>query len=99
MTEFTKTEWHSVASEFKYDCPDEAIIEEFGSVKRFKEILTHQDQETFGGMEPEGEAPTDEESDKFYDFVSELDYDRDDDWWTDRKGGYDVTYKYDKETK
>ena len=67
MTEFTKTEWHSVASEFKYDCPDEAIIEEFGSVKRFKEILTHQDQETFGGMEPEGEAPTDEESDKFYD--------------------------------
>ena len=31
--------------------------------------------------------------------VSELDYDRDDDWWTDRKGGYDVTYKYDKETK
>jgi hypothetical protein len=49
-------------------------------------------------MEPEG-APTDEESDKFYDFVSELDYDREDDWWTDRKGGYDVTFKYEKESK
>ena len=62
-------------------------------------ILTESLKETFGGMEPEGEAPTDEESDKFYDFVSELDYDRDDDWWTDRKGGYDVTFKYDKESK
>lgn len=30
----------------------------------------------------------------FWDFLSELDYEREDDWWTDRKGGYDVTYSY-----
>ena len=96
---FSKTEWHQVSSEFKYEVDDEHLIEEFGSVQRFKEIITHQDQEMFGGMEPEGEEPTDEEQDKFWDFVADLDYEREDDWWTDRKGGYDVTFKYDKETK
>ena len=30
---------------------------------------------------------------------TKLDYDREDDWWTDRKGGYDVTIKYEEETK
>ena len=94
---FSKTEWHQVASEFSYDVDDEHIIEEFGSVQRFKEIITHQDQEMFGGMDPEGEEPTDEEQDKFWDFVSELDYEREDDWWTDRKGGYEITVKYDEE--
>jgi hypothetical protein len=94
-----KTEWHSVASEFTYDIDDEAIIEEFGSVQRFKEIISHQEQETWGGLSPEGEAPTDEETDKFWDFLSEHDYERYDDWWTDRKGGYDVTVRYDEEDK
>lgn len=93
---FSKTEWHSVASEFKYDISDEEIINEFGSIQRFKEIISHQAQETFGGIEPKGEAPTDEESDKFWDFVGQLDYDREDDWYTDRKGGYEVTVKYDE---
>ena len=92
-----KTEWHSVSSEFIYDIGDEEIIEEFGSVQRFKEIISHQEQEFKSDLEAEGEEPTDEELDKFWDFVSDRDYDREDDWWTDRKGGYDVTFKYDKE--
>ena len=83
-----KTEWHSVASEFKYDIDDEAIIEEFGSVQRFKEIISHQEQEFRSPLEVTGEKPTDEEQDKFWEFLSEHDYDREDDWWTDRKGGY-----------
>lgn len=96
---FSKTEWHQVASEFKYDIDDKDIIEEFGSVQRFKEIISHQDQEYRSNLEPHGEEPTDEESDKFWNFVSESDYDREDDWWTDRKGGYDVTCKYEEESK
>ena len=91
---FSKTEWHQVSSEFKYDCPDEAIIETFGSVERFKEILSHQELEFNSKIEPTGEKPTDEEDDMLWDFLSELDYEREDDWWTDRKGGYDVTYSY-----
>ena len=67
--QFSKTEWHQVASEFKYDVDDEAIIEEFGSVQRFKEIISHQEQEFRSNLEPQGEEPTDEESDKFWEFV------------------------------
>ena len=92
-----KTEWHSVASEFTYNVDDKAIIEEFGSVQRFKEIISHQEQEFRSPLEVIGEKPTDEEHDKFWEFLSEHDYDREDDWWTDRKGGYDVTVKYDEE--
>ena len=96
---FSKTEWHQVSSEFKYDCPDEAIIETFGSVERFKEILSHQELEFNSKIEPHGEKPTDEESDKLWDLIAELDYEREDDWWTDRKGGYDVTYNYNEDEK
>ena len=94
-----KTEWHSVSSEFTYDVDDEAIIEEFGSVQRFKEIISHQEQEYRNPLKVIGEKPTDKESDKFWDFLSEHDYDREDDWWTDRKGGYEVTVKYDEDKK
>ena len=92
-----KTEWHSVASEFTYNVDEKAIIVDFGSVQRFKEIISHQEQEFRSPLEVIGEKPTDEEHDKFWEFLSEHDYDREDDWWTDRKGGYDVTVKYDEE--
>jgi len=92
---FQKTEWHQVASIFTYEVDVDDVVETFGSLERFKEIITWQEQEMFGGMDPQGEEPTDEEHDLFWDFVNEHDYDRDDDWWTDRKGGYDVTVKFD----
>jgi len=92
-----KTEWHSVASEFTYNVDEKAIIVDFGSVQRFKEIISHQEQEFRSPLEVIGEKPTDEEHDKFWEFLSEHYYDREDDWWTDRKGGYDVTVKYDEE--
>jgi hypothetical protein len=31
------------------------------------------------------------------DFINNYDYDREDDWWTDRKGGYDVDYEIESE--
>ena len=46
------------------------------------------------------EAEMAEETDKFYEFInSGFDYDREDDIWTDRKGGYEVDYEieYDGE--
>ena len=95
--QFSKTEWHQVASEFKYDIDDEFIIRDFGSVQRFKEILSHQEQQFGSKIEPIGEEPTDEENDKFWEFVSGCDYEREDDWWTDRKGGYEVTFSYDED--
>ena len=45
----------------------------------------------FGSVE-EFEKHYEEESDDFYEFVSSYDYDREDDWFSDRKGGYDVEW-------
>jgi len=84
-----KTEHHQVNSEFTYDIPDEDIIERFGSVERFAEIVSHNGD---GWNEPTGEIPTDEENDLFMEFLEDYDYDRYDDWISDRKGGYDVTF-------
>ena len=53
----------------------------------------------FGTFE-QFEAEMAEETDKFFDFInSGFDYDREDDIWTDRKGGYDVDFEieYDEE--
>ena len=36
-------------------------------------------------------------SDEFFDFMSEFDYDREDDLWTDRKGGYEVDWEIQDE--
>lgn len=96
MVAFTVSEWHQVTSNRMYDVEDEDVIETFGSVERFVEIMSWQEQQMFGGMEPEGEEPTDEEHEMFWDFVNESDYDREDDWWMDRKGGYEVTVKLDE---
>ena len=95
MVAFTVSEWHQVTSNKMYDVDDEQVTEAFGSVERFIEIMSWQEQQTFGGMEPQGEEPTDEEYDMFWEFVNESDYDREDDWWMDRKGGYEVTVKLD----
>ncbi len=39
------------------------------------------------------------ESVDFYaiDFINNYDYDREDDWWTDRKGGYEVDFEIESE--
>ena len=92
---FSKTEWHQVAARFEYDVDDEDIIELFGSVERFKEVISHQEQEVWGGLDPEGEEPTEEETEALWEMTYNYDYERDDDWWTDRKGGYDITFYYE----
>ena len=47
----------------------------------------------FGTLE-QFEKEMKEFTDKFFDFQSEIGHqDREDDWWTDRKGGYEVEYE------
>jgi len=48
--------------------------------------------ETFGSVESFMEH-YEEESDEFNEFMWEFDYDREDDLWTDRKGGYEVDWE------
>jgi len=94
---FTVTEWHQVASIKTYEIDESDAEEIFGSMQRLREIISHQDQQMWGGMEPEGDEPTEEESDSFWEYTYNSDYDREDDWWTDRKGGYDVTVKVEED--
>ena len=85
-----KNEEHQLSRTFTYDIPDEDIERVFGSVERLKEIISHN---TSGwDNEPVGEEPTDEEADSFYDFFADYDCEIEDDLWTDRKGGYEVSY-------
>ena len=91
---FSRTDWHQVASIFECDLPDEEVINHFGSVQRLKEIISHQEQQWGSDIEPMGEPPTEEEN-ALLDSILQ-DCERYDDWWTDRKGGYDVTYRYEK---
>lgn len=89
-----KTEYHRVNSIFEYDLPEEDIVKTFGSIDRFKEILSHMSSEDFSG-ESFGDDPTDEEVVVFYEFLEHYSYEREDDWWTDRKGGYETSYEVD----
>jgi len=90
---FKRIEYHTVHSHFIYEIPDEDIIEKFGSVERFKEITSHMNSTSDYDEEPFGDAPSDEELDAFVEFPENYDYDRDDDWFSDRKGGYDISYE------
>lgn len=90
---FEKVEYHRVNSTFSFDIPDDEIVERFGSLERFLEVVSHyKDQDSFD-YNPIGEEPTDEESDAFFELESWFGHeDREDDWITERKGGYDVSY-------
>jgi hypothetical protein len=90
-----KNEEHKVTRIFTYTIPDEYIINTFGSLDRFKEIVSHNTE----GWDVEviGEEPTDEEADLFYDFFADYDYDSEDDWWQDLKGGYETNYELGEE--
>ncbi len=49
----------------------------------------------FGSIEA-FEKHYEEESDEFYEFVTNHDYNREDDWFSDRKGGYDVEWSIEE---
>lgn len=86
-----KNEEHHLTRSFTYDIPEEAIEAEFGSIQRFKEIVSHH---TNGwNVETEGDEPTDEEYDLFYQFFEDYDFTCEDDIWTDRKGGFETSYE------
>jgi len=52
--------------------------------------------EAFGSIE-EFLEHYNEESDEFQEFMQDFDYDREDDLWTDRKGGYEVDWEIEDE--
>jgi hypothetical protein len=90
---FKKIEYHTVHSHFTYDIPDEDIIKSWGSVERFRQVVSHKNCTSDWDNEPFGEPLTDVEEELWFDFFENHNYDRDDDWFTERKGGYDESYQ------
>ena len=61
------------------------------SAQRFDELLTYQSGDLMS--EPMGEEPSEEELQAFDSVVFEAEcIDSEQDWFSDRKGGYDITF-------
>ena len=78
-----KSEYHTVISEFKYEIPPSEILKTFGSIEEFEKAINAE-----YGKDPELFI-------KFEDFMIDRDYsgNREDDWISDRQGGYEVQYE------
>ena len=91
MVTIVKHEWHQVDSQFAYDLTKE-VLEEI-----YPDMDEDELEELWEQLEA-GEADIDEIISDAYENDVDIDWDRQyDDWWTDRKGGYDITYEYGDE--
>lgn len=82
-----KSEWHQVESQYVIDL-DENLLSEIYPECDDKEI-----EEKMKALE-KGELDIEDVLDDAYVQDVEIDWDHEyDDWWTSRKGGYDVTFK------
>ena len=87
-----KSEWHSVEKRYAIDIDENVINEiyEDATVEEIEEIMRQL-------KEGELDASTVIEDARSNDVDFDWDWLDEDDWWTDRKGGYDVTYEIDGE--
>jgi hypothetical protein len=88
MVVLVKHEWHQVDSQFSCEIDIDKLAEIYPDMKKrelnklFKEIAN-------------GEYDVDQLMSDADDNNVEIEWDRQyDDWWTERKGGYDITYEY-----
>jgi hypothetical protein len=91
MVTLVKHEWHSVDSQFEFEL-DENVL---------SEIYPDLDEDDIANLLKqieEGELDIDEVMSDAFENDVEIEWDRVyDDWWTDRKGGYEVTYELKEE--
>jgi hypothetical protein len=88
MVTVVKSEWHQVEKRYSIEI-DESVISEIYPDKEDEEI-----DNILSGLE-DGTIEVDEVIEAAYEEGVDLDFDwmDEDDWWTDRKGGYEVTYE------
>ena len=87
-----KSEWHQVEKRYAIDIDENVINEiyEDATVEEIEEIMRQL-------KEGELDASTVIEDASSNDVDFDWDWLDEDDWWTDRKGGYDVTYEFEGE--
>lgn len=92
MVTIVKHEWHQVDSQFALELDIDMLGEIYPDMDE-DELATLMEQ-----IES-GEVSVDEIVEAAYDEGVDLDWDRQyDDWWTDRKGGYEITYELGDES-
>ena len=87
-----QSEWHSVEKRYAIDIDENVINEiyEDATVEEVEEIVRQL-------KEGELDVSTVIEDAWTNDVTIDWDWLDEDDWWTDRKGGYDVTYEFEGE--
>lgn len=85
-----KSEWHQVEKRYAIDIDEDLINEIYqnATVEEVEEIVRQL-------KDGELEASSVIEDAWTNDVTIDWDWLDEDDWWTDRKGGYDVTYEID----
>ena len=89
MVQIVKSEWHQVEKRYGIEIDRDVFGEIYSDIEDEAEIdLMYLQFES-------GELSVDEVIEKAWEEGVDLDWDwlDEDDWWTDRKGGYDVTYE------
>ncbi len=88
MVQVVKSEWHSVEKRYGFDI-DEDVLNEIYPDATVEEIEQKMAELASGDLSIETIMNDAYEEGVYIDW----DYLDEDDWWTDRKGGYDVTYE------
>jgi len=88
MVTVVKSEWHQVEKRYSYEIDEDLL----------SEIYPDLDEEEIGLLMLEiinGTKDIDEVLNDAYEESVDIDWEwlDEDDWWTDRKGGYEVTYE------
>ena len=92
MVTIVKHEWHQVDSQFAFELDEDTLAQIYPDLDDV-EIAEKMRQ-----IE-EGDISVDEIIEDAYDEGVDIEWDRQyDDWWTDRKGGYEVTYELGDES-
>lgn len=89
MVSVVKSEWHQVEKRYGIEIDRDLFGEIYSEIEDEAEIdLMYLQFES-------GELSVDEVIEKAWDEDVDLDWNYldEDDWWTDRKGGYEVTYE------
>jgi hypothetical protein len=92
MVQVVKKEWHQVTSEFKLDF-DQDLLSEIYPDKSEEEIEQFLKDLESGDILIEDVILDASDNDVALEWDHHYD-----DWWTDRKGGYDITYDIDSDT-
>ena len=90
MVQVVKSEWHQVEKRYATEI-DESLLEEIYPDKTKKEIKQLMKDLKSGDINIEEVI-----EDAGWDVDIDWDWLDEDDWWTDRKGGYEVTYQVQK---